>query len=145
MQTASPAGFEFKDMNEPQEITAGPLGKISLDDEGLGTVDNSLVEQRALEIAKTDGRTEANQADRATARTELLGLGNPATPPEAPDPAIEDIVEWDSPVDSNGHRSPKVLPEDEANIAEVLVEEGLEEADHNQRVSAANTNPPEEL
>ena len=92
-----------------------------------------------------DGRTEANEADRDSARTELLGLPHNGVAPEVIDPAVEEIVEWDTPAGSSGQSAPRVLPEDEANIGEALVEEGLEEADHSQRLSAAQSNPPEEL
>lgn len=106
--------------------------------EGLGTVTPEMVETRAVEIARTDGRTQANDGDRAQAKHELQGLDTEVTGPETVDPELENVTEWnDSPAD-HGTKVPEVLPEDEANIAEVLIQEGMEEADHNQRVSAAD-------
>ena len=55
-------------MNEPQP----PVGKIISGLDGLGTVTPEMVEQRARELAKTDGRTQPNEADR------ILGRGLPA-------------------------------------------------------------------
>jgi hypothetical protein len=120
-----------------------PLAKIAVGSEGLGTVSPDLVEQRALELAKTDGRAEANEKDLAEARAELLS-GEPLTAAEVPDPAVDQITAWDDVPAETGSRAPKFGTEDEANIAQVLVEEGLEEADHDARVAAAETFPPEE-
>lgn len=132
-------------MSDPQPaaegIDAAP-GKISIGSEGLGTPTPELLEQRALELARTDGRSEANEADRHQALADLLGPSGVSTP-EA-DPEVEEVTVWDESPDIHGVQTPRVLPEDEANIAVTLVEEGLDEADHNSRLQAAEANPPEE-
>ena len=55
-------------MNEAQ-----PRGKILHGTEGLGTVTAQMVEERAREIARSDGREEPNDLDRTRAREELTG------------------------------------------------------------------------
>jgi hypothetical protein len=121
-------------------------GKIAVGADGLGTVSPELLAERALEIAKADGRLEANEGDRAKAAAELLPNGEfVPPPPEVDDPALENLTAWDEPLRARGGAVDEMAPLDEANIAEQLVEEGLEEADHDQRVSAAEENPPEDL
>ena len=41
-------------------------------------------------------------------------------------------------MDAAGEAVPKVLPEDENAVAEELVEEGVEEADRDQRIASAD-------
>lgn len=111
--------------------------------EGLGLPTPEMVEERARELARCDGRAEPNENDRSAARLELQGPVEPQLP-EAP-PEVESITEWDESPESAGNQAPNVLPEDEAVVGAVLVEEGVEEADHELRVSAAEENPPEEV
>ena len=108
----------------------------------MGTVTPEMVEERARELAKIDGRTQPNEADRILAKAEIKGTVDPQTP-EVP-PEIESVTTWDESPASSGTQATTVLPEDEANIDETLVEEGLEEADHTSRVAAAEENPPTE-
>lgn len=103
-----------------------------------------MVEERARDLARTDGRTEVNDRDRAQARQELAGPDRDATGPETGGGELENVTAWDESPADHGTKAREVLPEDEANIAEVLVQEGLEEADHSQRVAAADTFPPAE-
>ena len=127
-----------------QSDTAGPIGKIIAGHNGLGTVTPEMVEERARELARMDGRTEPHDNDRQRAHEELLGPGPVASGPEAVEPEIENVVAWDEAPEESGSRAPQVLPEDEANIAETLVQEGLEEAEHDQRLSSVEDNPPEQ-
>lgn len=120
------------------------MHKISVGANGLGTVSPELVEKRALELARIDGRAMPNEADRASAQAELLGPADLDAAPETVDSGTEDLVTWDEPVEASGYRAPRLMADDDATIGETLIEEGLEEADHNQRVSAFQTNPPEE-
>src|SRR5262249_60563940 len=117
-------------MNEAQ-----PKGKILRGTEGLGTVTREMIEDRANEIARGDGREEANDLDRTRAREDLTGSiagSEPRTVGE-PDP------DWYTPRGSAGERAQTVRPEDEANIPEKLVREGIEEADHDQRTKSGRT------
>jgi hypothetical protein len=58
-------------------------------------------------------------------------------PPEV-DPATAALTEWDAPPSATGRAAPKVLPEDDVPAAEVLIDEGLDEADREQRIAAAD-------
>jgi hypothetical protein len=62
---------------------------------------------------------------------------NHPAPPEIPE-KMEALTEWDRPLDAAGSQAHKVLPEDEVNIAEELVEEGVEEADRDQRLASSD-------
>lgn len=121
-------------------------GKIAVGADGLGTVNEDLVAERALELAKADGRLEPNEADQANAAAELLPHGEfvPA-PPEVDDPELENLTSWDEPLEARGGPVESMAPLDEANIAEQLVAEGLSEAEHDQRVKASENDPPEDL
>ena len=48
-------------------------GKIVRGTEGLGTVTPQMIEERAREIACSDGRARPNHLDRTRAREELTG------------------------------------------------------------------------
>jgi len=117
-------------------------GKINFGVNGLGVPTPEMVEERARAFAKTDGRAEPNENDRVLARQELLGVVEPQTPEVSPE--VEKITEWDEPAAATGSHIEACLPEDEATVDEVLVEEGLDEAEYDLRKSAAEENPPEE-
>jgi hypothetical protein len=119
-----------------------PVGKIDSGLQGLGAVTPEMVEERARELARIDGRTQVTEADRILARGELQGTIPPQNP-EA-DPDLENVEVWDEPPAASGVRIGKVLPDDETSFRETLVEEGMEEADHETRLEASEENPPEE-
>jgi len=50
----------------------------------------------------------------------------------------EKLTEWDQPPGSSGGPAPTVQPDDEAGLDEELVNEGVEEADRDQRIAAAD-------
>ena len=115
---------------------AQPRGKILRGTEGIGTVTQQMVEQRAREIAQSDGRPQANDVDRTRAREELIG----PTPGSEKSPTKEEPGrDWQMPLVSTGEKAPTVRPEDDHNIPEELIEEGVEEADHDQRLSSGET------
>jgi hypothetical protein len=58
-------------------------------------------------------------------------------PPEIV-PGVEELTEWDTPVGAAGESAPRVLPEDDVPPGELLVQEGIEEADREQRIAAAD-------
>jgi hypothetical protein len=95
--------------------------------EGVGTVTPQIVEQRAHEIARADGRAEANDLDRTRARGDLIGGLDQSTTVGEPD------RDWYTPRGSSGEKAPTVRPEDEENIPQKLIQEGIEEADNDQR------------
>jgi len=118
-------------MNEPQTG-----GRILRGTKGIGTVSPEMIEQRAREIARSDGRTEANDLDRASAREDLIGATSIS---EKEATTKEPGRDWGMPLVSSGEKAPTVAPEDEDNIPEKLIQEGVEEADHDQRLRSGQT------
>ena len=112
-----------------------PTGKISLHGDGLGAPSPDEVEKRAREIALIAERDpdEFTDADWDQARRELLGAV-PSNAPEETDDNAEVVEEWNVVASSAGHRAPRV--EDEENVGEHLVEDGIQEAAHDQMVEA---------
>jgi hypothetical protein len=110
--------------------------RISLGADGLGEISEAQVEVRASELARTEGRESVTDTDRERARVEMTNLPGEPVAPEAVQPEIEQLVAWDEPADASGHRAQRVSPDDEATIGEQLVQEGVEEAEHDLRVTA---------
>ena len=110
-------------------------GKITVHGNGLGAPSPDMVKQRAREIAMIDERDpdEFTDADWDQARRELLGA-LPSNAPEETDDNAEVVEEWNVVASSAGHRAPRV--EDEENVGEHLVEDGVQEAAHDQMVEA---------
>jgi hypothetical protein len=116
-------------MNEAQPTS----GKILRGTEGIGTVTPQMIEERAREIARSDGRGQPNDLDRTRAREDLTGtLSDSEKLPTREEPGRD----WQMPLVSTGEKAPTVRPEDDENIPERLVQEGIEEADHDQRLNA---------
>ena len=115
---------------------AQPRRKILRGTEGVGTVTPQMIEERAREIARGDGRTQPNDLDRARAGEELTGVTSDS---EKPPTREEPGRDWGMPLVSSGEKAPTVRPEDEENIPEKLIQEGIEEADHDQRKSSGQT------
>jgi hypothetical protein len=88
-------------------------------------LDESQIEQRAVQIARDEGREIPTSEDRTRAREELLGpnetLGDPEVTPELG----REITAWDEAPESSGRVVEKVGLEDEASIGKELVEKGL--------------------
>jgi hypothetical protein len=108
-----------------------PSGKILRGTEGLGTVTRQMIEERAREIACSDGRMDPNDLDRDHAREELIG---PIPNSEKLPTREEAGRDWRMPLVSSGEKAPTVRPEDDQSIPEKLIREGIEEADHDQRL-----------
>jgi hypothetical protein len=104
---------------------------------GLGAPSEAEIEQRAIELATADGRDAFTDVDLARAAAELGGGEPGVLAPEADEPVVEKLESWDEPVDQHGHQMERTGLDDEAMVSEQLMEDGLEEADHNQRVAAA--------
>jgi hypothetical protein len=108
------------------------MNRIEIGGTGAGEPGDEEVAHRARELAWADGRTEVNDADLAQARAELGGT-RPTHDP------VEEIAEADRPdsgvpATSLGHQVGHFPIDDEETIAETLVEEGIEEAEHDSRV-----------
>jgi hypothetical protein len=116
-------------MNEAQPTSR----KILRRTEGVGTVTPQMIEERAREIARSDGRAQPNDLDRTRACEELTGTTSASEKlPTREEPGRD----WQMPLVSTGEKAPTVRPEDDENIPEKLVQEGVEEADHDQRLSS---------
>lgn len=112
-------------------------GKITQHGTGLGTVTPEMVRKRARELALSDGRSaeEMTSGDWAQARRELLGAD--ALPTTESD--IEEATSttgWDPAPPTIGRRTGTQEVDDEETVAEQLIQEGVEEADHDERVQA---------
>ena len=110
---------------------------------GAATPDEVTLQERAQELAEIDGREEPNKKDFTEARAELLTTGSAPAAPEAGE--LENMTAWDTPLTAAGGQAPECGPDDEANVAQKLVEEGLEEADHDQRLSVSEAMNEAEL
>jgi hypothetical protein len=110
---------------------------------GLGTVTEEMVMHRARELARIAGRPRSQvlDSDVDQARRELTGeeLLNPN--PTAAERLTED-ERWDPMPDTTARQAETVSAPDEQLFAERLVEEGVEEAEHEQMTEAARENLP---
>ncbi len=96
---------------------------------GLGEGSQIEVEQRAAELALSDGREKVSDGDLAQAAAELAGGGTTLEKPETGAGLNEPPLQ-------TGHLVVAADPVDDDNIAEQLIENGLEEADHDIRLAA---------
>lgn len=108
-------------------------GKFIDHSHGLGTVTAEMVSQRAHEIAEINRRAEnkPTPGDWEEARRELTSVGRPANDPMDEIPADK---RWDPVPGTRGVKTDTVGAEDEQTLAETLVNEGLEEAEHEHMV-----------
>lgn len=88
-------------------------------------LDHDRIEQRALQIARSEGRGLIGEEDRDRAREELLAPEETTGEPEISPEMNPQITAWDEAPASAGKRADKVLPEDEASIGKELAEKGL--------------------
>ena len=114
-------------------------GRISGGFNGLGTVTPEMVEQRAREIALINGRAaeEFNEADLDEARAELTGDGALEDQREEEDAVVgvgslRDVIPGTA-----GHKNAPKLPSDEQRVAEKLVQEGVDEAEHHSMLAGS--------
>ena len=110
--------------------------KIVRRTEGLASVTPQMIDERAREIARGDGRMHPNDLDRSRAREQLTGA---ASGSEKPATREEPGRDWGMPLVSSGEKAPLVRPEDDENIPEKLVQEGVDEADHDQRSTSGQS------
>src|SRR5438874_12613675 len=107
-------------------------GRLTMKGKGVGTVTRQVVLQRAREIAEINGRPDKIlDGDFRQAHRELTGeelLDHKATPAEA----LPEDKRWDPIPETEGRKTPEVAASDEQTFAERLVEEGVDEAEHDQ-------------
>jgi hypothetical protein len=110
--------------------------RIEIGSAGFGEASDSTLEERARQIAASDGRAEVNDLDREEARRQL---NEPLSDREH---AEELIPEGDRPdagvaPASLGKQKERTRPDDESVVPEKLVREGVEEAEFDTRVRSA--------
>ncbi len=114
-------------------------GKINEHARGAGVPSPLDVEKRAQELALIAGRaaSDYNETDLEQARAELLGIQTPATDANT---AAAKVTQWDDVPGMAGSKKKSYGPQDEANVASELVENGMDEALHDEMVAAHRKN-----
>jgi hypothetical protein len=121
-----------------------PLTRGSLTENfaGIGTVTQVMVLKRARELALINGHSpdHVSKSEFEQARRELTG-GSDIEPEEAELEAVPDTERLDLLRVSTGHKVPESSDEDEddegRSESEQLVQEGVNEAEHDQMLQAA--------
>jgi hypothetical protein len=121
-----------------------PLNKgvIMENADGIGTVTPAMVETRARELAAINGRpsSEPSEADYQQAKRELTGETE-TDPQEESSESIPDSDGWDPVPGSTGRQAADSRGEDEdaegRSEAAQMYEEGINEAEHDQMLRAA--------
>jgi hypothetical protein len=117
-------------------------GRISDHFKGLGTVTREMVTKRAQEIAVINGHEHFTDLDWDQAKREMIGAENFN---DADEEAVATLTRWDEEPGTRGHHVPNVQPFDEQTLAEHLVEEGVNEAEHDQMVEGSRPGRNEEV
>jgi len=124
-------------------------GIITENSAGIGTVTREMVRLRAVELAIIDGRAanDVSKSDWAQARRELTGEPD-MDPNEAILESAPESERWDPLPGSTGHKVQETPGEDEddegRSNSEQLVEQGVNEAEHDQMLQAARTTRADE-
>ena len=109
---------------------------------GVGTVTRKMVRERATELALINGRPaqEVSAADWEQAKRELTG-GSETDPKEALLESAPESERWDPLPGSTGHIVPVTSidgeDDDGRSMGEKLINEGVQEAEHDQMLQAA--------
>jgi hypothetical protein len=111
-------------------------GRFTANGKGLGTVTREMVLQRAHDIAEINGRVgHVIDADFQQAHRELTGE-ELLEPRQTAAEQLPEEKRWQAIPESEGKRAPEVPAADDQTIEEKLVEEGVEEAEHDQMTQA---------
>jgi len=96
-----------------------------------------MVQKRARELAISDGRSasEVTSADWQRAKRELMGAAASGTMQQDVEEATSSR-EWDPAPGTVGQRADTQEVDDEQTFAEQLTHEGVEEADHDERIES---------
>lgn len=113
-------------------------GRIINHSRPLGTVTREMGPERARELAVINGRSphEVIEGDFEQAKRELTGEGENSLRENTLESATEND-RWDPIAGDSGHELPKFPAHDEQTDSEKLVQEGLEEAEHDQMLEGA--------
>jgi len=101
-------------------------------------LDTDPLEQRALQIARDEGRDEITKEDRERAEIELYATSEPAEAPEVLPGVETEVTAWDEAPASSGRHVPNIIPEDETNVSKDLVEKGLRVPNDGRRTSGTS-------
>ena len=120
----------------PEKPQSSRSGKIEIHSRGAGPVSEADLERRARELALIEGHPEPTPDDWAQAREEL---GGEETQP-GEDNAMTDSLSRD-PSDPPANRGEQIPDQekpddDEEALPGRLVEEGVDEAEHDQMLAA---------
>jgi hypothetical protein len=124
-----------------ETISARPMDgqeRIEIGSAGFGEASNSTLEERARQIAASDGRAEVNDLDREEARRQL---NEPLSDREDAEELIPEDDRPDAGVapSSHGKKKERTRPDDESAVPDKLVREGVEEAEFDTRVRSAES------
>lgn len=119
-------------------------GRIESHSKGVGPLTPELVEERARELARIEGRTEneVTADDRVRARRELADEDLTLTSDEASASRVASSNPADMAVDT-GHAVKAIQPNDEQLMAEEEVKEGAREAEHERMLRGQDIPEPE--
>src|SRR6266550_9031247 len=116
---------------------------------GIGTVTSEMVEARARELAVINGRhsSKPSEADYQQAKRELTGEAETG-PQEENIESIRESDVWDPVPGSSGRQAAESLGEDEdtegRSESAQMFEEGVNEAEHDQMLRAAEADEESE-
>jgi len=110
-------------------------GRISGHFNGLGTVTRDMVVTRAKELAIINGHEHFTDSDFAQAKREMTGTDLPTENGE--EEGVATLTRWDEDPGTAGHQVENMKAQDEEAFAEQLVEEGVNEAEHEQMVEGS--------
>lgn len=135
--------FGPRDPKNISKMKKNPIsrGIIAENFTGIGAVTRDMVHERARELAKISGRAphDVRQSDYEQAKRELTGESDMDRQEEILE-ALPESKRWDPLPGSAGRMDPEPPSEDEdeegRNESAQLVEEGVQEAEHDLMVQA---------
>lgn len=120
-------------------------GILIINSTGIGTVTRKMVRERATELALINGRSaqDVYATDWEQAKRELTGEPD-IDPKEALLESAPESERWDPLPGSTGHIVPVASidgeDDDSRSMGEKLIDEGVQEAEHDQMLQAARAN-----
>lgn len=119
-------------MSNPEDHS----GRIEAYGEGMGEASDVMVQKRAREIALQEGRDTVRSDDLTRARRELLGEPDPQITDDSAMDIVAGPIPPDEPVGSSGRIAERFSSLDEVSAAERLIQEGMDEAEHERMTEA---------
>jgi hypothetical protein len=126
------------------KISRPVSGKILSHHEGMGTPSAYTVRQRAVELARIDGRDAPNEQDWKRAFLELHGGHHDPNPREEESEMLGAIMETYSVAPTLGRFVHERDMDGSENLGEELVTEGIEEAAHDQMLESRDAEDAQE-